>query len=322
MPASDGSRGARRRAPPPEFAGLPPGGEISALWLDAELRVVAASPGTRELFQIDPEALVGRDAAELLTPLSPLPEMSQGSLEVFAKGLGRPRRVRLFWSRQGNKVEALLLDLERAASGPFAQAAAVSRFASMLTHEVRNPLSSVKMVIQTLERSGGLDDRSRKRLLIAAREVRTMERILSALVELAHEPPLRRRPAELGALVQEALHLSEQELADRGLTPKLDVPQGLALFCDADRLVLAISHVLAHAARAVTAGELSVGAQREGERLRLVIGGASSGPAAPPSGSGISLAMVDKIAREHGGEFSVEESPAACAYSLLLSAGP
>jgi signal transduction histidine kinase len=230
--------------------------------------------------------------------------------------------VRLFWSRQGPRIEALLLDLERAASGPFAQSAALSRFASMVTHEVRNPLSSVKMVIQTLAKNVGGDERTQKRLGIAAREVRTIERILSALSELAHDPLFAPRPADPLGLVHAALHVSELDLQERGTNVAVEIEDGLGpLACDGERVQIALAHLLVNAARALTTSELSLKVLREGAGIRIVLSGSSTGPATPPAGSGISLAMVDKIAREHGGEFSVEESPQGCSYSLLLPAG-
>ncbi len=302
---------------------LPSTGEICALTLDPQLKVIDASPGCRHLFQVEPQALLGRRASELLDPLAQLAPMSEGSLEVFARGGGRPRRVRLFWSTRGPSVELLLLDLERAASGPFAQAAALSRFASMITHEVRNPLSSVKMVIQTLARHGPLDERAQRRLEIAAREVRTIERILTALSELSCDTGRERAEAELAPLLQEALQLSELDVAERGLTVSVELAARLPpLWCDAARIRMALAHLLAYASRALAVGELAIGAEAEGEMVRLTVAGPSAGTSAPPSSSNISLAMVDKIARDHGGELSVEESPRTCAWSLTLPARP
>src|SRR5205807_3288206 len=52
-----------------------------------------------------------------------------------------------------------------------ARAKDLSRFASLVAHEVRNPLSAVKIALQTLERHGALRPNDRRRVTIAGREV-------------------------------------------------------------------------------------------------------------------------------------------------------
>src|SRR5207302_4569516 len=51
----------------------------------------------------------------------------------------------------------------------------IARFASLVAHEVRNPLSAVKIALQTLERHGTLGQNDLRRTSIALREVRSEE---------------------------------------------------------------------------------------------------------------------------------------------------
>lgn len=64
------------------------------------------------------------------------------------------------------------------------------RFASVIAHELRNPLSAVKIALQTLERHADLPVKDGTRLRIALREVATIDRVLSEVLDWA-------RPAKL-----------------------------------------------------------------------------------------------------------------------------
>jgi len=305
----------RRRSPPSagkselreSFAALPLSGEVCGLRLSEELVILEASPGCRHLFDVEAESLVGRSAREVLEPLGSLPSAGAGSLDLWARRGARPSQVRLCWRRHGDEVLATLIDLKRLCRGSFAESAGFSSFGSMLTHEVRNPLSSVKMVVQTLARSElGEDERVRRRLAIAAREIRTIERILTAVAELAHRIPPGDSVAEVPLAVAEAAKLCELDLGERQLRLEVQLSEGLPpVKIDPERLRLSLAHLLAAVAHASPEGTgIVLAVSREGGSVRLEIG--SEGPASGgASGTGLSLAMIEKLAREAGGAFSV-----------------
>lgn len=87
-----------------------------------------------------------------------------------------------------------------------------------LSHELRNPLSSVKMAVQSLARNPDLTERDRRRLSIAHREVRTLERLLWLVSEAGRdsEPHLEELP--LQTLLEETLTHIQPELEELGVT--------------------------------------------------------------------------------------------------------
>jgi signal transduction histidine kinase len=89
-----------------------------------------------------------------------------------ALGAGDPVPLRLALGLEGNEASAVVLDLRALLEG--APPVQLSALASSLSHEIRNPLSSVKMAVQTLARNTGLSERDQRRLTIANREIRTM----------------------------------------------------------------------------------------------------------------------------------------------------
>src|SRR5579862_5678197 len=91
-----------------------------------------------------------------------------------------------------------------------------------VSHEIRNPLSSIKMAVQTVAGSSGLSDRDKRRLALANREIRTIERLLGLLSESARDTPLATERIPPRQLVDEALSLIAKELEERGLSVTMD----------------------------------------------------------------------------------------------------
>src|SRR5690606_29803941 len=110
---------------------------------------------------------------------------------------------RLSLSRDGEgRCVASILHLSQLLEG--APPVQVSRLSSSLSHEIRNPLSSVKMAVQTLQRNTELGDRDKRRLTIANREIRTMERMLWLFSEYGRETPPHLEAMSLRSVLTEA----------------------------------------------------------------------------------------------------------------------
>lgn len=228
--------------------------------------------------------------------------------------------VRAAVSRQSGHVAMLLVDLERCARSPLWSEASLSGFASLVTHEIRNPLSTIKMSLQIFEHGAALDERERRRLSIASREVRTIERVLNALSELSRNPEPHLVRGDVATVVGEALEACEQELEDREVILRIAVDRGLPpVAIEADRIRLALSHLLVNAAHAMRGGgEVSLSAQRIKAGVCLRVRDRSSTGAEKSVGAGLSLAMVEKIVRAHGGSFSVKASAEGTECRMVL----
>ncbi|HYI02106.1 HAMP domain-containing sensor histidine kinase [Hyalangium sp.] len=128
-------------------------------------------------------------------------------------GTDEPTPLRLVLGLEAGEATAAIQDLDALLDG--APPVQISRLSSSLSHEIRNPLSSVKMAVQTLQRNTTLSDRDKRRLTIANREIRTMERMLWLLSEYGRDsvPHLEQQP--LRNILQEAHGMVAPELAER-----------------------------------------------------------------------------------------------------------
>ncbi|MCY1045969.1 sensor histidine kinase [Corallococcus sp. bb12-1] len=230
--------------------------------------------------------------------------------------------LRLVLGMDGEEASCGVLDLGAVLEG--APPVQISRLSSSLSHEIRNPLSSVKMAVQTLARNTGLSDRDKRRLTIANREIRTMERMLWLLSEYGREGAANLDSHPLRSVVQEATAMVAPELAERRI--EVDVKEEADLprvRVDPNRLRPVLAQVLLNVA---------MGLPEEG-RVQVTLRQAAPGqvslilddPAAalPPEergtlfdpfgsrlarGAGLSLAALRRVMTGVGGEVVAEGS--------------
>jgi signal transduction histidine kinase len=223
-------------------------------------------------------------------------------------------------------VVALVRDLT--AAPPDADAALraedLARFASLVTHEVRNPLSAVKMTLQSLQRGGRLQGNDARRASIAIREVRNLEQLLSEVQEYARPASLSMAPVDPRALVAKAVEELSGEWRQRKVAFTFEAPARPWLVqVDPQRLATAVRLLgkqAAEAAEEVDGGTVRVGlsgrrkggwelwVRDPGVTLPAAVRAAAFVPFTPSRarGSGLSLAVVARIAGEHGGEVRYE----------------
>ena len=225
-------------------------------------------------------------------------------------------------------VLAVVRDLT--ATSPEADAALraedLARFSSLVAHEVRNPLSAVKITLQSLERGGRLQGNDARRIAIAIREVRNIEQLLSDVQEYARPASLSMVPVDPQAVVSRAVADLEDDWRARKVAFVLEAPKAMPLVhADPTRLRAAVRLLgkqAGEAAEEAGGGTVQVGLRlRRGERWELwvrdpgrqltaAVRAAAFVPFTPSRarGSGLSLAVVKRIAEEHGGEVRYESA--------------
>ncbi|HEY1416413.1 MAG TPA: histidine kinase dimerization/phospho-acceptor domain-containing protein [Myxococcaceae bacterium] len=241
----------------------------------------------------------------------------------FVKGSANPgeaaRWLRVGLKPAGAAVEARVHDLGALLEG--APPLQISRLSSSLSHELRNPLSSVKMAVQTLARNEGLSPRDQRRLTIALREIRTLERMLWMLSEYGRESPLAVDAWSLPELIHESAGLIEQDLAERSVRLELLGTDGLPrVRSDGVRLRPVLAQLLLNVAASLGDGEPLLVALRRTDRgaevelndVHAALGPGDESRVFEPFGSrlargaGLSLAALRRVLQQQGGEVSAE----------------
>lgn len=207
-------------------------------------------------------------------------------------------------------------------------------FVADAAHELRSPLTALKLQVQLL---GRVHDEAARAEAIAAlgAGVDRATRLVEQLLTLARNEPGSRqallKPLDLGALVQQALADSATLALARGSTLSLDAAPGLVVQGDAAGLTALARNLADNALRHSPPGaRVQVSVQREGDAVALTVD--DDGPGIPEAeraqafdrfwrreaahdgpqaagGSGLGLAIVKGVADRHGAKLSLETSP-------------
>ncbi len=133
-------------------------------------------------------------------------EREVGSVEVRAHGdlPGLQQQVQIVAGRMRQVMEELQHTRRQAMSAE--RLAAVGELAAGIAHELRNPLTSVKLLVQTAQRQVR-NESAGKQLQVVQQEIARLESTIQGLLDFARPPELHRVPHDLRTTVRRALNL-------------------------------------------------------------------------------------------------------------------
>ena len=225
-------------------------------------------------------------------------------------------------------------------------ARSVTALASMLAHEIKNPLSGIRGAAQLLELNASDDDRSLTRLITD--EADRIVKLVDRMEVFSDERPIEREPVNIHAVLEHVRTLASNGFA-RGIRFVEEYDPSLPpVLANRDQLIQVFLNLVKNAAEAIgdsPDGEIMLTtAFRPGVRL-TVPGSATrvslplefcvrdNGPGVPedlmqhlfdpfvttkPTGTGLGLALVAKIVGDHGGIIECDSQPHRTTFRVLM----
>ena len=199
--------------------------------------------------------------------------------------------------------------------------AAIGNLAAGVAHEVRNPLSSIKGYATYFATLFEEDSEKKQAAEIMSREVERLNRVISELLEISRPSDLKRTQSDIGFLLTSSLRLVQQDAETAGIEIKTSIDEHMPLLLiDPDRITQALINLYINAIQAMPdGGQLSVHSQEKegGVELNVSDTGAGMNEAnknkifdpyftTKNTGTGLGLAVVQKIVEAHGGTIEVE----------------
>ena len=324
--------------------------------VDSAQTVQRVNSAASRLLGGDPSRIVDSPLASLV-PQEVAGEVTRSIARVLeGRSTHFERELALFGLRGRREVRFRAAPLATSQGGPLGavivledvtplmqaqKVAAWGEVARKLAHEIKNPLTPIKLSAQRVRKAhlkGATDfDRVLSESIEAiVSEVDALQHLVDEFAQFARLPPSRPVEGSLNAVVEAALALYETAYPHIALNRSLD-PELPSQRLDGPQIKRVVINLVDNAIAALgEKGAIEIGTSYDPVNRRATLTVADTGPGIPPAnretifapnfstkkkGSGLGLAIARRIVEDHGGEIRVEDNvPRGARFVITLPA--
>ncbi|MDD3153875.1 MAG: ATP-binding protein [Victivallaceae bacterium] len=208
-------------------------------------------------------------------------------------------------------------------------AGAIGVLAAQVAHEIGNPLNSLYLNLQLLERAAGGEDSiasadAAEMIRGCKNEVERLDHIILQFLSAIRPGKPQFEPLDLTDLVVNTLNFMRKEIEDRQIEVKCAFPESLPKISgDPEQLRQAFFNIIKNALQATgSGGTLDIECTASPDEIALAF--SDSGKGIPPErikdiftpfqsyregGNGIGMMIIERVCREHGAQLNIDSAP-------------
>lgn len=253
----------------------------------------------------------------------------QSALVIIVRDLTEAHRAEIARTTAAREQEALRAQ----------QMATLAQLATGVAHEIRNPLTAIKMLIQSTQTDSDTTSLPTEDVRIVESQIRRMEQSVSALLDFARPSPVARQTIVLRELIPDVIRLLEGQAKKQHVSILFEEVDGnLVLNADRDQLQQLILNLGLNSLDVMpNGGTLEFRIANHGQEMACILV-SDTGPGIAPElmedifqpffttrkqGVGLGLNICRRIAKEHEGSLTAaNRSSGGAVFELCLpSAG-
>ena len=319
------------------------------LVISADGAIEYANAAAHRLIGLGADELIGQTLWRLVPGLRPSldtaldEEAAATALTIVAREFEltypEPRTVRLYMvpfrgenRGSGQRFAVILTDVtkERQSAAQRIEderTSSVLLLAAGVAHELGNPLNSLTIHLQLIERklkklkASKEAEALQESLRVCQNEVQRLDGIIGNFLEAIRPRPPDLAEVNLAGVLAEVLRFQQREFADRGIVVEAETPDSLpSVMADRNQLKQVFFNLTKNAMEAMQpGGKLKIKSRADDDSVVLLFGDSGAGirqedlgrlfqpyHTTKPGGHGLGLMIVQRIMREHGGQVGIE----------------
>ena len=219
--------------------------------------------------------------------------------------------------------------------------ATIGQITTSLSHEIRNPLSAIKLNLQVIKKNEKLEGNDRRRIDISVQEVKRLEGILQELLDFAKPLTLNLKSSHINSIVAQCLELLEIKFKEKEINVSLNLDQALPrIVFDPGKFRQAVMNLVINAIEASPVNgaiKLETRFIKDEHRAEALVCVRDEGPGlfqkniselvkpfftTKSQGTGLGLTNAERVITAHGGRLEVaDNTPSGAVFTLVVPLG-
>jgi signal transduction histidine kinase len=211
----------------------------------------------------------------------------------------------------------------------------LGRLSTSVAHEVKNPLSSIKAIVQVLSEDFKSEVKTQKSLSIIVEEIDRLAKVVNQLLEFAKPQKDNKTDIKIDDVINKVLVVLRHEANMSNIDIRLDVSDDLPVInADEESLKEVFFNIIHNAIQAMSAGgslTISASNEQESDYIKVIFKDTGTGISkenidkifepfytTKQAGTGLGLAIVKKKLEETGGMVHVESTNSTTKFTIKI----